>query len=222
MDGTLLDTEAAHRPAMAAAAELMGFELPDALFLSLVGVHRDENWRALAAHYGPDFSVERFYEAADRLFEESLAAQIPLRPGATPLLEALKAAGMPLGLATSTASPEAQNRLARAGLLPLFDTVVTSSDIRHPKPAAEPFLLAAERLGVRPAHCVAIEDSPNGLRSAHAAGMAAILVPDLIPATAETRPLAVAVLDSLDAVSALLAAARDQAPPPLSTGPALG
>ena len=204
MDGTLLDTEAVHRVTMQAAADALGHDLTDAVFQQLVGVHRDVNTQTLLAHFGDDFPIEEFYRDGDARFEEMWREGIAFRPGARALLEGLRAAGLPLAVATSTASPFAEQRLERSGILPLFETVVTRSDVTRPKPHAEPYLLAAERLGVDPRDCVAVEDSPNGLRAAAAAGMMALLVPDLIPPTEETEALATQVLPDLAAVGALI------------------
>jgi HAD superfamily hydrolase (TIGR01509 family) len=207
MDGTLLDTEAVHRVTMRAAARDMGQDLSDALFLELVGVHREENYRRLRHQWGEDFPIEAFYARSDEAFEAMWRQGVPFRPGAVALLDGLAALGLPLGLCTSTASPFAEERLEAAGILGRFDAIVTRSDVEHPKPHPDPYLLAARRLGQNPADCVAVEDSPNGLRAGAAAGMMALLIPDLAPATVETRALATAVLPDLTAVGSWIGAA---------------
>lgn len=204
MDGTLLDTEAVHRVTMQAAADALGHDLTDALFAQLVGIHRDVNTQTLLAHFGEDFPIEAFYRDGDARFDAMWREGVPFRRGARALLEELAAAGLPLAIATSTASPFAEERLTHSGILEFFQAVVTRSDVTRPKPDAEPYLLAAERLGFDPRDCVAVEDSPNGLRAAAAAGMMALLVPDLIAPTAETEALATAVLPDLAAVGALI------------------
>jgi HAD superfamily hydrolase (TIGR01509 family) len=209
MDGTLLDTEAVHRVTMQAAARDMGRDLTDDLFLQLVGVHRDENNRTLRAHWGEDFPLAHFYEQADEAFETMWREGVPFRPGAVELLDALAGRGLPLALCTSTASPHAEERLAAAGIIDRFAVIVTRSDVSNPKPHPDPYLLAARKLGREAADCVAVEDSPNGLRAGAAAGMMALLVPDLAPATDETRALATAVLPDLEAVGAWIATALD-------------
>ena len=207
MDGTLLDTEATHRTAMRAAAGALGRDFPDALFLDLVGVHRDANRHTLRGHFGAAFPLDDFHSDADARFEAMWREQVPLRPGARETLEWLADRGLPMAIATSTRSPLAERRLAEAGLSRYFATVVTCDAVTRPKPDPEPFRLAASRLGVACADCVAVEDSPNGLRAAAAAGMMALLVPDLVPPSADTAALAHAILPDLAAVRAAIAAA---------------
>ncbi|WP_298394977.1 HAD family phosphatase [Sphingobium sp.] len=206
MDGTLLETEAVHRNAFAQTAQALGWPMSDALLLSMVGIHRDENERMLAEHMGPDFPLARFYADSDALFEAAVDAGIPLRPGALLLLDHLAQAGIAMALATSTAAPYAQQRLEKTGLLPYFDVIVTRSDVERPKPHPEPYLLAAQRLGVDPAHAVAVEDSYAGVRSATAAGIATVMVPDLLPPTEELVLACAQVLPSLTDLRDLLLA----------------
>lgn len=82
-------------------------------------------------------------------------------------------------------------------MIELFDTIVTRDDVTNPKPHPEPYLTAAARLGVDPAHCVAFEDSVSGVRAAHAAGMRTVMVPDLVHPSDEVAALCVAVLETL-------------------------
>jgi HAD superfamily hydrolase (TIGR01509 family) len=206
MDGTLLETEAVHRDAFARTGQALGWPLSEELLLSMVGIHRDENERMLAAHLGPDFPLARFYADSDALFEAAVEAGIPLRPGAELILAHLAQSDIPMAIATSTAAPLAQQRLERMGLLRYFDVVVTRSDVEHPKPHPQPYLLAAQRLGVDPAHVVAVEDSHAGVRSALAAGMATVMVPDLLPPTEELVLACAQVLPSLTDLRDLLLA----------------
>ncbi len=206
MDGTLIDTEAAHRRAFLETGAALGWPLGEDLLLSMVGIHRDANQRMLAEKFGPDFPLEQFYADSDALFEAALEVGIPMRPGALLLLEHLAQAGIPMAVATSTHAPFAQQRLEKAGLMPYFQTVVTRSDVERPKPHPEPYLLAAQRLGVDPAHCVAVEDSYAGVRSATAAGIATVMVPDLLPPTEDLVLACAAVLPSLSELKALLLA----------------
>ncbi|WHO39813.1 HAD family phosphatase [Sphingobium sp. AP49] len=204
MDGTLLDTEAAHRDAFARTGEAMGWPMSDELLLSMVGIHRDENLRMLAERMGQDFPVDQFYADSDALFVAALQAGVPLRPGAELILEHLARAGIPMAIATSTMAPYAQQRLEAAGLLHYFQVVVTRNDVDRPKPDPQPYLLAAQLMGVDPVDCVAVEDSHAGVRAGVAAGIATIMVPDLLPPTEELMLAATAVLPSLHALRDLL------------------
>lgn len=206
MDGTLLDTEAAHKRAFAQTGDALGWPLPEALLLSMVGIHRDANQLMLADHLGPDFPLDRFYADSDALFEGAMAAGASLRPGTMLILDHLAQAGVPMAIATSTAAPLAQLRLEKAGLLPYFDVVVTRNDVEWPKPHPEPYLLAARLLGVDPSRCIAVEDSHAGVRSATAAGIATVMVPDLLPPTDEQAQACAHILPSLAHLHAILTA----------------
>lgn len=107
---------------------------------------------------------------------------------------------------TSTRRERALQKLARCGLLPYFDAVVTGSDVAHPKPAPDIYLLAASTLGVGPGECVVLEDSAAGVRAALAAGMTPIQVPDLVHPDDSTRALGHRVVESLVHAHALIAA----------------
>lgn len=206
MDGTLLDTEALHGQAFAVTGKAMGYPLPATLQHSMVGIHRDGSRRLVADHMGPDFPLDLFFDESDVAFTAMLDAGIPLRPGAEIILEHFAKAGVPMAIATSSEAPYAQQRLEKAGLLHYFDVVVTRNDVTQAKPHPEPYLLAASRLGVDPADCVAIEDSPAGVRSATAAGIATVMVPDLLPATEEQTLVCAQILPSLEALRDLLLA----------------
>ncbi|MFC0202664.1 HAD family hydrolase [Novosphingobium soli] len=206
MDGTLIDSEAVQHRAFVETAAALGWPLSDDILEAMVGVNRDANELMLAQRLGADFPLRRFYEDADLLFEAAVDAGLPLRPGAELILDHFRKAAIPLALCTSTMGGKAQDRLEKAGLLHYFDVVVTRSDVTHPKPHPEPYRLAAERLGIDPADCVAIEDSYAGVRSATAAGIATVMVPDLLPPTEEQTLVVARVLPSLSDLRDLLLA----------------
>ena len=118
---------------------------------------------------------------------------LPLKAGVRELLQDLSDIGVPMAVATSTRGERARIKLARSGIDGYFRHVVTSSDVSHSKPAPDLYLLAAERLGIPPRECVALEDSEYGVRAASAAGLRVIQVPDLVPATDLARSLAMVV-----------------------------
>lgn len=205
MDGTLVDTEAAQNRAFVATGAALGWPVDHALLDAMVGINRDACAVMVADWLGPEFPVERFFADADVLFEAEVDAGLPLRPGALALLDHLRETGMPLALATSTEGGRAQDRLAKLGLLHYFDVVVTRSDVERPKPHPEPYLLAARLLGHAPEHCIAVEDSHAGVRSATAARCATVMVPDLLPPTEDLARACAMVLESLDDLREVLA-----------------
>lgn len=201
MDGLLLDTEVIYRAAHMAAAGDLGHAMTHALYGTLVGMPRETADGLLLAAFGPDLVLPGYHALFDRHFEALCRDGMPLRPGVKELLAVLDEAGLPRAVATSTERSRARRHLEEAGILHRFNAVVTRSDVSRGKPHPETFLRAAEALAVEPFVCLALEDSHNGVRAASAAGMMTIMVPDLLPATEETRTLCVAECTSLFVVA---------------------
>ncbi|MCW8087754.1 HAD family hydrolase [Sabulicella glaciei] len=197
MDGLLLDTEKLYRKAIAAACAKQGCAMPDQLHLSLIGTPKETGDALLRGSFGDAFDLDAYHAACAHDFDALCKDGVPLRPGAMELLRHLQAKRIPMGVATSTSRDRAVPRLARAGLLPFFGALVTRSDVRNGKPHPETFLAVAAAMGARPCQCLALEDSHNGVRAAAAAGMATVMIPDLLPPTAEIEALCAAVWPSL-------------------------
>jgi len=197
MDGTLLDTELVFRTIVFDVAGELGYAMTDDVHLAMVGSSHEATSRLLANAYGANFPYAAFDERCRVIMRQRMAEAVPVKRGAHELLRELKARRIPRAVATSSRAVHALNHLEHAGLIGLFDEIVTRDDVTDPKPHPEPYLTAAARLGVEPALCVAVEDSHSGVRAAHAAGMQTIMVPDLVPPTAEIEALCVGVLESL-------------------------
>ncbi|WP_210529365.1 HAD family hydrolase [Rubellimicrobium arenae] len=181
LDGTLIDTEHLCNLAGVEACANLGFPVSQAFFESLAGIDDRTRARMIEEHVGSTVELGAFLAEWDRLCSERFAQGIPIKPGAVELLERLGAAGVPVALATSSRRGPAEEKVAAADLGRHFRTLVTFDDVAAPKPAPDPYLLAAERLGVPPSRCLAFEDSETGARSAHAAGLTVVQVPDLHP-----------------------------------------
>ncbi len=205
MDGLLVDTEAMFRDVLMEASRRRGVDLPLEVFLRMVGLQRDASRAIAMAHFGEDFDYEPWIAEAWELAYARIALGIAVKDGAVELLDDLEAAGIPCAVATSSSHATVQRQLGPKGLLPRFQAIIAAGDYAHGKPAPDPFLVAAARLQVAPAGCLALEDSHNGVRAAHAAGMMTIMVPDLLEATGEMRALCVAVKQTLHGVRELLA-----------------
>ncbi|HWA62189.1 MAG TPA: HAD family phosphatase, partial [Caulobacteraceae bacterium] len=215
MDGLLIDTEVVYREAIMAAAAACGVDLPLWLFHRMIGAPITQNRELLMAHYGEGFDFDGLIEAATHRFHDIFALEDRLKAGVVELLDHLDEAGLPRAIATSSGHDSVERHLRPNGVLDRFHAVVARGDYVNGKPAPDPFLAAARRLGVAPEACLALEDSHNGIRAAHAAGMMAVMVPDLLEPTEEMRALAVAIADSLHDVREWLAAARSSSSPSL-------
>ncbi len=177
LDGTLIDTESlAHAAGLAAFA---AFGVADAQDFLLAQVGVSDTVAAL-----------RFRETFPHLDHDAFGARwltelrarqeggIPLKPHVRDLLALTD---LPRAIATSSQRVNAVRKLQVTGLTAHFAHVVTVDDVMRPKPAPEPYLLAAEWLGVAPARCLAFEDSDTGAQAARAAGMTVVQVPDMAP-----------------------------------------
>lgn len=178
LDGTLVDTETLMFAAGQTAFARHGLEMTHALFAQLLGTDEPTGTRILARAL-PEADLPALNAAWTSEIHSRFAEGIPAKPGAADLLSRLADKGLPIAIATSSGAKAAAHKLADAGLAHFFDIVVTADDVTHRKPAPDPYLLAAQRLGIPPARCVAFEDSAPGSQSARAAGMTVVLVPDM-------------------------------------------
>ncbi|MGZ3279689.1 MAG: HAD family hydrolase [Caulobacteraceae bacterium] len=208
MDGLLIDTETVWRDVQQAEAEAQGLDLPLEVILSLIGKRWRVNRLILQDHFGPDFDVEAFAAAASRRHAAVCRAGVAVKAGVVELLDLLDAQGLPRAIATSSDRSVVTDRLGPGGLVQRFHAVITNEDCVEGKPHLEPYLNAARALGLDPTACLALEDSHSGVRSAHAAGMMTVMVPDLLPATPEIGGLCVAVAETLHQVREALAISR--------------
>jgi HAD superfamily hydrolase (TIGR01509 family) len=140
------------------------------------------------------------------MLSRAAAGRIEVRPGARELITAVADAGIPYALVTSSDRPFAEAVLA--GINVTFPVTVTAAEVTQTKPAPDPYLLAAKLLEADPAQCVALEDSPNGVASATAAGCQVIAVPSLLPIPPAPGRLVVPSLSDLS-----LATLRGLVPP---------
>ena len=180
MDGTLVDTEPYWITAEHAIVEEAGGVWTDEYAHQLVG-----NDLLVSAEFIRDNSpvslepVEIIEELLKRVIAQ-VSEHVPWRPGAVELLTALQEAGVPNALVTMSWRSLADSVVSA---LPegTFMAVITGDEVEHGKPHPEPYLAAARALGVEVGDCVAIEDSPTGVRSAVAAGVPTLAVPHVVP-----------------------------------------
>jgi len=207
MDGLLFDTEKLYQEAILAAATEVGCELTTASFLLMVGTPWHVTRSRLIDEHGATFPIEELRAAWIRHFDAIVSTRLSLKAGAAELLDTLDELRLPRAIATSSSHETAQHHLTAHDLVERFHEIVAHGDYAAGKPAPDPYLKAAKRLGVEPRLCLALEDSHNGIRSASSAGMMTIMVPDLLKPTDEIRGLCTFVLDDLHAVRRLVLAA---------------
>jgi len=214
MDGTLLDTEPLAALAWEEAAARLGVRFDRALALAMVGRNFADCEAFLRGHFDAGYPTEALLGSWHATYDAIVARDgFALKDGVHDLLDWLEALAIPRAVATSTRRLRAEAKLAGCNLLPRFAVVVGGDEVARGKPAPDIYLAAAGRLGVDPAACIALEDSEPGFRSALAAGMAPILIPDLKAPSPELLALAPLVLPSLSAVREHLAALPGFAPP---------
>ncbi len=198
MDGTLVDSEGVSRHAWDVAADELGVSLPASFIDTLLGRNSRACRGLLVEHLGGDEELaQRAVDIHLRAFLELAATDLKLKPGAHEALEALRTAGLPLAVATSTARVRAIPRLERFSLTSYFTAIVCGDEVPNGKPEPDIFIEAARRLGVDPAECAVVEDSFNGVLAGHGSGAQVYMVPDLMDPTDEIGALCTTVLASL-------------------------
>lgn len=198
LDGVLVDSERVWDEVRVALATERGLPWPAAATTAMQGMSTPE-WSAYLVESvglpGPPDAVGR--RVVQRMAERYRAA-VPLIPGAVDAVRATAALGRPLAVASSSPPSLISTVLDAAGVAGAFTTTVSSEEVARGKPAPDVYLEAARRLGVDPAACLAVEDSANGLRSAAAAGMTVVAVPNPhFPPPDDALALAAAVLDTV-------------------------
>lgn len=201
LDGVLLDSEAAWVEVKREFTEENGGHWKESAQWDMLGMSSTEWSRYMHDELGVPVPPEQISsEVADRLARQ-YRERLPLLPGAVEAVRSL-AGHWPLGLASSSNRKVIDLALEAAGIADAFAATVSSEEVAQGKPAPDVYLEAARRLEVDPGACVAIEDSANGIRSAHGAKMIVVAIPNRdFPPEPDALALAALVLDSLDQLS---------------------
>ncbi len=205
LDGVIVDTEPVSRDGWRYALKKMGLELEDRMFFKLVGLTAKGMEKVFRQEYGNGFSYEQAKWLRHEYVKEHVKKNgIKIKPGVPELLDFLDNRKIKRAIATSTNREFTEHKMIRAGIRDRFETIVCGDEIENGKPEPDIFLKAAEKLAVTPEKCLVIEDSENGIRAAHAAGINVIMVPDLKGPTEEILKLVCKVYPSLYEVKTLL------------------
>lgn len=197
MDGLLVDSEPVWYDVEAAAVERLGGTWAPEHQAALIGGTMDASCRYMLEHTGASMTPEQL---ADELIAEMairFRTGLPLHEGALELVDAVRAAGVPTGLVSSSYRVLVDAALERLGR-ERFDVSVAGDEVRHGKPDPEPFLTACERLGVPASATVVLEDAASGVASAEAAGCVVVAVPSVAPIQATPRRFVVERLVDID------------------------
>lgn len=178
MDGTLVDTEDLWWEAVEHVAATRGYEVSDADLPDVLG--RPVAHVAAVLRRATGSSLASLAADLHREFATRVSGRIVVRPGAVGLLDRLPSHGIAIGLVSASPRSIVDTVLRTLGA-DRFAVTVTADDTEHTKPAPDPYLLAARVLGVPPEACVAVEDSPAGVRSAERAGCPVLAVPSVTP-----------------------------------------
>lgn len=179
LDGTLIDTEKYFKVFWRQAAEEFGFHMTEEQALSLRSLGRPFAPALLKEWFGEAFDYTAVRDCRRRLMQEHLAkVGLERRPGALETLKWLSENGYRIALATATPRDRAEEQLKETGLLPYFDEIVSATEVKLGKPAPDVYIKTLEVLGADPEECLAVEDSPNGVESATAAGIPTVMIPD--------------------------------------------
>ena len=207
MDGLLLDTERLIRDAMLAVMADLGFAMQADDYVLLIGRPEPASRAIMLDRFGAGLDYDAMRAEVRQRIRSAWGPLRPVKAGAATLLAQLGAARVPCAVVTSSEHDLALSLLGPVGLLPHFAAIVGCDDVAQGKPHPDPYLAGAARLGLDPAACLALEDSHNGVISAHGAGCQVVMVPDLLPVTPDIHSRLLAVAPDLDTVAAWLRAA---------------
>lgn len=179
MDGTLVDSEhywLRSEQELAASAGKLWTEQDG---MNMIGMSLYDSSRLIKQKLELDIPAEEIIDRLTNSVISKLETSLPWRPGAEELLREVRAAGIPTALVTMSMRRNADAVVQRMGF-DAFDLIIAGDQVTHGKPHPEPYLMAAEKLGVEISECIAFEDSISGLHSAEASGAIAIGVPNLV------------------------------------------
>lgn len=205
MDGVIFDSEKVVLEGWQMLGRKYGFSNVEEPVRRCIGTNSAKSKETFLDYYGAEFPYDIYKEENSKLYHARCdGGRLPQKPYVRELLEYLKAEGYFVAIASSTRSSLVEQQVLDAGLRPFFDKIVGGEMVARSKPEPDVFLKAAEELAGDRGEIIVIEDSFNGIRAAHAAGMFPIMVPDMLPPDEEMERLAGVILPSLREVREFL------------------
>lgn len=190
MDGVLIDTEKWLNKYWCQAAGEAGFDMKPEQALAIRSMAGKYAAPYLQSIFGPKFSYWTIRERRKALMKEHVAKHgIDKKMGVDEVLDYLKAHGIRTAVATATDPVRTKEYLTKIGIYDKFDRIICATMVENGKPEPDIYLYACQQMGEKPEDCIAIEDSPNGVRSAVDAGLRTVMVPDLTKPDKDTAEL---------------------------------
>lgn len=198
MDGVVLDTEKLYTRFWREAAHSFGFPMTEEQAMGMRSLNSEAGQAKLESYFGKGVSRAALRDKRVELMNAYVQEYgVEAKPGVFELLEHLKSLGIPTAITTSSPMRRVHRYLDPLGLTPLFDQLCSGHDVPHGKPEPDIYLYGAGSIGVAPEQCLAVEDSYAGILSAHRAGCAAVMVPDLDEPDDNAKKLLFARCDGL-------------------------
>jgi len=205
MDGLMFDTERVAILAWDYAGEKMGIGKTGYMVYKTLGMNVEASTQIWIKEFGEKYSTEELWKYTKAFYHDFYENnKVPVKKGLYVLLDYLKNNGYRLAVASSTSKRGVERNLKDAGVLEYFDALVCGDMVEKSKPEPEIYLKACAAIGVEPNEAVALEDSRNGLLSAHRAGMKVIMVPDLWKADEEVKSFLWTMCEDLEEVKEFL------------------
>ena len=207
VDGTLLNSEKIYMSAWVKVGTEYGYTIPQGALLETRAVSHPIAKTVFRKYCGEDFPYDEMLQVRKPLIEEMFDTTPPevLRmPYAMQTLQALREQGYTIAAASSTHYENSCRHLRHAGLYEFFDVIVCGDMVEKGKPAPDIFLKAAELAKTDPSQCVVVGDTPADVLGATAAGIPVILIPDQVPANAQTTALSLCILPDLSQVPQII------------------
>lgn len=200
MDGTLVDSEVIWDVAETEMFADMGLEYNGEIRDQVIGLRLDEFFEKLVSIYNLEDSVEDLQAELIKRMLEKIPKMVEEKSGAQALIEWTSQQNIPYCIASSSPMSIIDATVKARNWVELIPNLYTADSVPKGKPAPDVYLYAAEQLGVKPEECLALEDSPNGARSAIAAGMTCYVVPDSHSSPERFADITPHVFSSLDEV----------------------
>ncbi len=205
MDGLMLDTEKLLVKYWCEAANSLGFPMKRCHALALRSFSRKFAAPKLKEWFGEDCDYQQIRDLRVRLMNEYTDKYgLEKKKGLDELLDYLSKNGYRAAVATATDVSRAAKYLKQIGVYDKFEQIICGNMLENGKPCPDIYLYACEKLGLPPESCMALEDSPNGVKSASSAGCVTVMVPDLTPPEKEQTDVIYAAAESLDRVIDIL------------------